>query len=263
VGYPRGLVPGGRGNSPRPAGSGQLGLVADRHERRRDDREEGGEPEGGGVPPAGDDEAGDRRDGRGREELRGVLHPQRTTGPERPGPLGDRGERQAVVGDGHQGRDDHDQDRDAEVERGGQAEQGHARRGGQLVVDGVTSSQWGKRFPGRSVAWERGSVAGVNLGGGQLVIDAIVGKAKVIRKSKGGLVTSTAGTTVGSITVNGEPQELPIDQPIEIPGLAKIEPKVVTKVAGGIKVVALRITLLDGTGAVIDLGVAKASIRTR
>lgn len=139
----------------------------------------------------------------------------------------------------------------------------HLDLGGQVIVDGVSSAQMGKRLPTKSVAWERGAVAGVNLGGGQLVIDAVVGKAHVTRTRAGKLTTSTEGTTIGSITVNGQAQELPLDETIEIPGLAKIEPKVVTKVPGGIKVVALRITLLDGQGAVINLGVAKVAIRTR
>jgi hypothetical protein len=133
--------------------------------------------------------------------------------------------------------------------------------GGGLVVDAVSSSQYGKRFDNRSKAWERGSVAGINLGNGALVIDAVVAKATVIRKAGGGLVRSSAGTTIGTITANGEPQDIPIDQTIEIPGVAKIQPKVVQKIAGGLKVIALRITLLDGTGAVIDLGVAKTTIR--
>ncbi|WP_296602792.1 choice-of-anchor P family protein [Nocardioides sp.] len=133
--------------------------------------------------------------------------------------------------------------------------------GGGLVVDGVSSSQWSKRFDNRSKAWERGAVAGVNLGNGALVIDALVAKATVTRKANGGLERSTKGTTIGTITANGQPQDLPIDQTIEIPGLAKLEPKVVEKLPGGLKVIALRITLLDGTGAVIDLGIAKTTIR--
>ncbi|MDI6908736.1 choice-of-anchor P family protein [Nocardioides sp.] len=133
--------------------------------------------------------------------------------------------------------------------------------GGQVILNGVSSRQRGTRFPGRSVAWERGSVAELNLGGGQLVVDAVVGKATAIRKSTGKLITSTDGSTVGSITANGEPQTFPDTGVLEIPGVARLEPMVVTEVAGGISVVALRITLLDGTGAVIDLGVAKATIR--
>jgi len=133
--------------------------------------------------------------------------------------------------------------------------------GGQIVANGVTSRQWGKRFANKSVAWERGSVAGLNLGGGQLVVDAVVGRAKVTRTSSGKLIRSTDGTSLGTITVNGEPQSFPDTGVLEIPGLAKLEPKVVTKVSGGLSVVALRITLLDGTGAVIDLGTAKTTIR--
>ena len=49
---------------------------------------------------------------------------------------------------------------------------------------------------------------------------------------------------------------------IEIPGVAKLEPSVVTKkVTDGLKVTALRITLLDGSGAVIDLGNARFQVR--
>ncbi|CAI9412066.1 choice-of-anchor P family protein [Nocardioides sp. T2.26MG-1] len=137
----------------------------------------------------------------------------------------------------------------------------HVDLGGGLVVDAVSSSQWGKRYDRRSKAWERGSVAGINLGDGALKIDAVVGKATVIRKAGGGIVRSAAGTSIGTITANGEPQDIPIDQTIEIPGVAKLEPKVVQRLAAGLKVIALRITLLDGSGAVIDLGVAKTTIR--
>ncbi|HYF74094.1 MAG TPA: choice-of-anchor P family protein [Nocardioides sp.] len=134
--------------------------------------------------------------------------------------------------------------------------------GGGLKVEAVSARQYGKRFPHRSVAWERGSVAGINLGDGALVIDAVVGKATVTRTAGGGLTRSSAGTVIGSITADGEPQELPLDETLEIPGVAKLEPKVVTKIAGGLKVIALRVTLLDGSGAVINLGSAKVAIRT-
>jgi hypothetical protein len=133
--------------------------------------------------------------------------------------------------------------------------------GGGLRADVVASSQWAKRFDERSEAWERGSVAGVDLGDGALVIDAVVGKATVARRDGGGLERSAAGTKIGSITVNGEPQDFPLDQTLTIPGVAELQPKVVQKLAGGLKVVALRVTLLDSSGAVIDLGVAKTTIR--
>lgn len=133
--------------------------------------------------------------------------------------------------------------------------------GGQIIVEGLRSAQKGTQFPGKSVAMERGSIAGINIGDGQLVIEAVAGQANVTRTSDGKVTSNAKGTTIGSITANGEPQELPLDEVIEIPGLAKIEPKVVEKRKFGISVIALRITLLDGTGAVINLGVAKAAIR--
>lgn len=132
---------------------------------------------------------------------------------------------------------------------------------GQIVVEGLRSSQQGTQLARKSVAMERGSIATLNLGGGALVLDAVAGQANVTRTADGKVTSNAKGTTVGSLTVNGEPQELPLNDPIEIPGLAKIEPKVIEKTRFGISVVALRITLLDGTGAVINLGVAQAYIK--
>ena len=43
--------------------------------------------------------------------------------------------------------------------------------------------------------------------------------------------------------------------------MAKLERNVVDEDPSGIEVVALRVTLLDGSGAVIDLGEAKLGIK--
>ena len=75
------------------------------------------------------------------------------------------------------------------------------------------------------------------------------------------LTSSTKGTTVGRITVNGQPQEFPDTGVLEIPGVAKLETAVTQKLKNGLAVTALRITLLDGTGAVIDLGNARFQVR--
>ncbi len=138
----------------------------------------------------------------------------------------------------------------------------HADLGGQVVVEGLTSAERGEQFPGRSVAMERGSIAGLDLGDGQLVVDAVVGQANVTRKA-GRVTANTKGTTLGTITANGEPQSFPDTDVLEIPGVAKLERNIVHRTKYGISVVALRITLLDGTGAVIDLGQARAFIRHR
>ena len=134
---------------------------------------------------------------------------------------------------------------------------------GQLVVSGAKSEQMADQDAKKAWGWERSSVGDINLGNGQLVINGIVGQVNVKRtgpKPKN-LTRNANGTSIGSITVNGQVQELPLDQVIEIPGLAKLEPKVVTPLPNGIKVTALRITLLDGTGAVLELGNARLQIR--
>jgi hypothetical protein len=132
---------------------------------------------------------------------------------------------------------------------------------GDAEAAAASSRQFGKRYADHSLAWERGSVTGIDFGGGALLIDSVVGKATVVRKAGGGLVRSTDGTRIGTITADGEPQDVPVDETIEIPGVARLEPKVVEKLAGGLKVIALRVTLLDGSGAVVDLGVAKTTLR--
>jgi hypothetical protein len=114
--------------------------------------------------------------------------------------------------------------------------------------------------PGKSTGWERGAVAGIDIGDGQLVVDAIVGKVSVTRD--GGKVTkSFRGSTVGRVTANGDPMEFPDTGVIEVPGVARIERFVKDTFRNGASIVALRVTLLDGSGAVVDLGQARLAIR--
>ena len=61
---------------------------------------------------------------------------------------------------------------------------------------------------------------------------------------------------MGTITADGEPQTFPDTGILEIPGVARLEEKIVEREAQSISVVGVRVTLLDGSGAVIDLGTA-------
>ena len=61
--------------------------------------------------------------------------------------------------------------------------------------------------------------------------------------------------------VDGESREI-LGDGLEIPGLAKLQSKIVTQSPKGLKVVALRITLLDGSLAVIDLGSVSLGIKS-
>lgn len=136
----------------------------------------------------------------------------------------------------------------------------HANIGGQLVVHGLSSQVSADQTARSAHGSERAAIARINLGKGQLVVDGIVGKA-TLRHTDAGLVRSTRGTRIGTITANGQRQVFPRTGVLEIPGLARLERRLVTKSASGVKVVALRVTLLDGSGAVIDLGEAQLQIR--
>ena len=87
----------------------------------------------------------------------------------------------------------------------------------------------------------------------------IVGRARVAQTDHG-LVRSAKGTRVGSLTAGGRTVRFPRTGVLEIPGVAKLQRHVVTRSHTGLKVVALRITVLDGSGAVIDLGEAQLRI---
>lgn len=131
--------------------------------------------------------------------------------------------------------------------------------GGQVVVSGLASSERGVQTATRANGYERGEVAQLNLGNGALVVDGIVGQANV-KRTAGKIVRSAKGSRVGSITANGQAMGFPATGVLEIPGVAKLERRVITKTQTGISVIGLRVTLLDGSGAVIDLGEAKLRI---
>lgn len=135
--------------------------------------------------------------------------------------------------------------------------------GGQVVLGAATSEQMGQQNARRAWGFERSRVASLNLGGGQLRIEGVIGQVNVSRSvAKPGTISrNIRGTSIGRIYVNGQLQEFPDTGVIEIPGVAKIEPHVTTNLANGIAVTALRITVLDGTGAVINLGNADLQIR--
>jgi hypothetical protein len=136
----------------------------------------------------------------------------------------------------------------------------HVNLGDQAIVRGVDTEQMGRQRPGFATGYELGNVAKVNLGDGQLIVNAIVGKANVTRKGDQ-LIRNTKGTTVGSIVANGRTYSFPDSGVLEIPGIAKLEQGLVHRIKNGISVIALRIKVLDGSGAVIDLGLAELQIR--
>lgn len=131
--------------------------------------------------------------------------------------------------------------------------------GGQIDVGVARAEQRTRTSRGIASGFERGSVANLNLGDGALVVNGIVGKATVTRDGTKLVRQATGG--VGSITVDGERTSFPDTGILEVPGIASIEQRVVTRMKTGLQVIGLQVTLLDGSGAVIDLGKAQMSIK--
>jgi hypothetical protein len=136
----------------------------------------------------------------------------------------------------------------------------HADLATNAFARALTATQSaGVRGDGTAVITESAHIARVNLGGG-LRIRSITGRAHV--EKRGHRYARTAkGTSAGIVTLNGNRLRFPRTGALTIPGVARLRPTIVTKTRNSIAVTALRITLLDGRAAVIDLGYAKALIR--
>ena len=132
-----------------------------------------------------------------------------------------------------------------------------------LADHGSGSALMSKQRSGRTAPGRRPEVTTVSrvslvhLSGG-LQIDSIRARSHVMRTTDG-YERDIAGTSVGAITVNGTDQSFPHDTKVmEIPGVAKFERAIVTRTPNSISVVGLRVTMLDGSGAVFDFAFAKA-----
>jgi hypothetical protein len=133
-----------------------------------------------------------------------------------------------------------------------------------LNAGALRAETYGKPYrDGRAVARARSTVTDVVLAGGQLEIQAVVGQVNVFQNRRGRVVRRTIeGTRVGAIIADGEAQEIPAPgESLEIPGVALIKAGLRQNLGKrGVRVHALRVELLDGTGLVLNIGTAKAKI---
>ncbi|MCW2813321.1 MAG: hypothetical protein JWN84_776 [Nocardioides sp.] len=105
-----------------------------------------------------------------------------------------------------------------------------------------------------------GRVVGASLFDGRLQINGVIGVANV-KRERGVLSRNSKGSTVLEIIADGQSYTIPAVGSLEIPGLVKLQSALKFPTKNGLKVVGLRVTVLDGSGAVIDLGVASLAIR--
>ena len=133
--------------------------------------------------------------------------------------------------------------------------------GNNAVISGLTTREMGKQTADSAKGYELSKVDTVTLGAHDLVIKGVIGRANVLM-SGGKVSSSTDGTETGMVSFQGEPQEFPANgDPLVIDGVATIEPNIVEQTNHGISVIALQVTLLDGSGLVLDLGEAELGIK--
>ena len=130
---------------------------------------------------------------------------------------------------------------------------------GVFEVGGASTQVNGSNLNARASGYTAASVARANVLNGVLVLDAIKARAHVAR-TKRTVKADSNGTTIGSATLNGQPVDLGTLDGLEVPGVLRVDTDVVTRSGAGIDVVGVRITLLNGTGAVIDLAHASLEI---
>ncbi|MDQ3629492.1 MAG: hypothetical protein M3419_11920 [Actinomycetota bacterium] len=130
---------------------------------------------------------------------------------------------------------------------------------GTLVLGGAVGSARGDQIS-RTNAYgmTRGKIARAAIGGRGLVIRAIKAQANV--RKDGTTITKTAkGTSVGSITVNGNPRSVPAaGQTVNLAGV-QITGRKVVRTKFGIRVIALQVKI-PGVETKVNLGEAFARI---
>jgi len=124
-----------------------------------------------------------------------------------------------------------------------------------VLLDGVTYQVNGEQLRGKKVAkgWSRTAIRSVSVPTAQLVITDVSSRAAMRQKS-GKRVRSKVSTSIGSITVGGQPVEVPAPGGVvELPnGAGEIQRQLVDTGYRGSQIIGLRIKLYSDA-VVIDL----------
>ena len=124
-----------------------------------------------------------------------------------------------------------------------------------VLLDGVTYQVHGDQYRAKKVAkgWSRTAIKSVSIPSAQLVITDVSSRA-AMRQKTGKRVGSKVSTAIGSITVGGQPLEVPAPGGVvELPnGVGEIQRQLVDTGSRGSQVIALRIKLYS-EAVVIDL----------
>jgi hypothetical protein len=81
-----------------------------------------------------------------------------------------------------------------------------------------------------------------------------------VRTANGVYRKDSTGTSTGRIMYRGSQQAIPASGVLRIPGVARIESNLVNRTPRGIETTGLRVTVLDGSAAVVTIAHAQVSI---
>ncbi len=117
-------------------------------------------------------------------------------------------------------------------------------------------------YPLFTTSKSEASVNTARLAGGRIQIEGLIVKSYTRLKPDGTRIRSADGTTVARILVDGTPVVINPGETLNIPGLANISFKRVRRLPTGLDVTGLRIELLNGDAAIVELGRAITKIDT-
>ena len=136
---------------------------------------------------------------------------------------------------------------------------------GVVTLGEIVSRVRGSQGGGEAFAQGISTVSGAQFLGSSLQVTAVRAQALVRRASDGSYTRTASGTTIGSIVLAGE--ELPLPLPgrtLVIPGVARLTRSVVVRTgADTIKVVGLRVELLQGSAIESTLDLANVRLQVK
>ena len=136
---------------------------------------------------------------------------------------------------------------------------------GIVSLGEVVSRVRGSQGAGEPFAQGISTVAGAQFLGRSLQVTAIRAQAFVRRASDGSFIRNSTGTTIGSIVLAGRRLPLPVPgRTLVIPGVARLTRGVVVRTgADTIKVVGLRVQLLQGSAIESTLDLANVRLQVK
>jgi hypothetical protein len=137
----------------------------------------------------------------------------------------------------------------------------HNLTGSDTNVGSASTSERANQAGSRMYMWTQARVSQATFGVTGLSARNIVARASVsFNKGDKTIHRSSEGTSEGAVYLNGTQRDVPKSGTLTIPNVAKIETNIVQRTRSGLRVIAMKVTMLDGSGFISYLGYASAGL---